>query len=81
MKIKFNVVYSRTNLSKTKDVEYILNLDEHKSIETRWIALYVNDNKKIYFKSFGVKHIPKEITKFSENKYIIKNIYRIHVCN
>ena len=31
----------------------------------------------IYFDSFGVKHIPKEIKKFIGNKNIITNIYRI----
>ena len=41
---------------------------------THWIALYVNDSNIIYFYSFGVEHIPKEIKKFIEkqkyhNKY------------
>ena len=31
----------------------------------------------IYFESFGVEHIPKEIMKFIGNKYIITNIFRI----
>ena len=31
----------------------------------------------VYFDSFGVEHIPKEITKFIGNKNIITNIYRI----
>ena len=31
----------------------------------------------IYFDSFGVEHIPKEIKKFIGNKYIIASIYRI----
>ena len=33
----------------------------------------------IYFDSFGVEHIPKEIKKFMGNKNIIINIYRIQV--
>ena len=41
---KFNGVYSRTNLPKIKDGVYVINLDEFKSIGTRWIALYVNGN-------------------------------------
>ena len=32
-----------------------------KSIGTHWIALYVNGNNLIYFESFGVEHISKEI--------------------
>ena len=49
-----NGVYSRNNLSKIKDGEYIINLDEYKSIGTHWIALYGNDNNVTYFNSFGV---------------------------
>ena len=54
---KFNVVYSRSNLSKIKDGVYVINLDEFKSIGTHWIALYVNANNIVYFDSFGVEHI------------------------
>ena len=31
---KFNDVSSRNNLNKTKDEEYVINLDEHESIGT-----------------------------------------------
>ena len=55
---------------------YVINLDEFKSIRTHWIALYVNANNILYFDSFGVEHIPKEIKKFIGNKNVI-NIYRI----
>ena len=67
---KFNGVYSRNNLSKMKDGAYITNLDEYESIETHWIALYVNAKNVTYFDGFGVEHIPKEIRKFSRNKNI-----------
>ena len=60
-----------------KDRAYVINLDEFKSIRTRWRALYVNGNNIIYFDSFGVEHIPKEIKKFIGNKKIITDIYRI----
>ena len=40
-----------------------------------------NNNNIIYFDSFGVEHIPKEIKKFIGNKNIIKNIYRVQACN
>ena len=37
-----------------------------------------NDNNSvIYFDSFGVEHIPKEIKAFINNKNIITNIFRI----
>ena len=58
---KFNGVYSRNNLPKIKDGAYIINLDEFKSIENYWIALYVNGKNIIYFDSFGVEHIPRVI--------------------
>ena len=74
---KFNGVYSRNNLPKIKDGAYVRNLDDYESIGTHWIDLYVNDNNIIYFESFGVEHIPKEIRKFTENKNIITNIDRI----
>ena len=33
-KSKFNGVYSRNDLPKIKDGAYVINLDEHESIET-----------------------------------------------
>ena len=58
---------------------YVINLDEFKSIGTHWIAFYVNSYNIIYFGSFGVEHIPKQIKKFIGNKNIIIFIYRIQV--
>ena len=69
--------YSRNNLSKMTDGEYIMNLDEYESIGTHWIALYVNAENVTYFDSFGVEYIPKEIKRFIGNKNIITNIYKI----
>ena len=45
-----------------------LNLDEHENIGTHWISLFVKANKAIYFDSFGVEHIPKEINRFIRSK-------------
>ena len=69
---KFNDIYSRCN-----KYSYAINLDKFKSIETHWIAFYMNGNNIICFDSFGVEHIPKEIKKFIGSKNIITNIYRI----
>ena len=75
---RFNVVYSRDNLLKTKtNCVYVINLDKYADVGTHWIALYVKINEVIYFDSFGVGHIPKEIKKFINNKNIIANIYRV----
>ena len=35
----------------------------------------------MYFDSFGVEHIPKEIKNVIEDKNIITNVYRIRVYN
>ena len=61
MNLNLNVVYSRNNVPKIKDGAYIINLDEFKSIETYWIALYVNGKNIIYFDSFGVEHNPRVV--------------------
>ena len=75
---RFNGVYSRDNLLKTKtNCVYVINLDKYADVGTHWIALYVKINEVIYFDSFGVGHIPKEIKKFINNKNIIANIYRV----
>ena len=73
---KFNGVYSRNNLPKIKDGAYVSNFDEYK-LGIHWIALCINAENVTYFDSFGVEHIPKEITKFLGNKNIITYIYRI----
>ena len=86
---RFNGVYSRDNLPKiTKKGAYVINLDEYENTVTHWIALFVKTNEVIYFDSFGIEHIPKEINKFirskelgsavgSNNKKIKANIFRI----
>ena len=72
---RFNGVYSRDNLPKIKDGAYVINLDEYSDIGTHWVALYVQNNDVTYFDSFGVEHIPKEITTFIGN--IKTNIFRM----
>ena len=79
IKTIFNVVYSRNNLSDTKYGVYVINLDEYESIETHWIALYVNAEK--YVNSFAVEHILKEMRKIIGNENIVTNIYRIQACD
>ena len=72
----FDSVYSRNHLPEKKDEAYVIDLDEFISIETHWIALYVDGNN-IYFDTFGVEQISKEFKKIIGNKNIITNIYRI----
>ena len=76
--LRFNGIYSRDNLPKIKDGAYVINLDEYSDIGTHWVALYVqNSNNVIYFDSFGVEHIPKEIKTSINNKNIKINIFGI----
>ena len=71
---RFNGVFSRDNLpnnennnnnnnnnNNIKNGAYVINLDEYRDIGTHWVALYVNSKTIIYFDSFGVEHIPKEL--------------------
>ena len=79
--LRFDEVFSRDNLpergstNKIKNGAYVINLDEYHDIGTHWLTLYVNKKTVIYFDSFGVEHIPKEIMKFIDNKNIITNIF------
>ena len=65
---RFNGMYSRNNLpNKIKKGAYVINLDEYENTGTHWIALFVKTNEAIYFDSFGIEHIPREINKFINN--------------
>ena len=81
--IAFNGVYFRNNLPKIKGRIYVTNLDEYESIGNYWIALYVKaSNNTKYFDSCGVKHIPKEIKEFIDNRNITQQIsleYKIKI--
>ena len=77
-KPRFNGVFSRNNLlKKIKDGAYVINLDEYADVGTQWTTLFCNRNEIVYFDSFGVEHIPKEIKKFVRNKNIKANIFRV----
>ena len=78
----FNGVFSRGNLPKTiKNGAYVINFDEYVDVGTHWIALYVKSNEVIYYDSFGIEHIPKEIQRFIGHKNIKTNIFRIQADN
>ena len=79
---RFNGVYSRNNLpTQIKDGAYVINLDEYKGTGTHWVALFYKKNVIVYFDSFGIEHIPKEIKKFIGNKNIKANAYRVQANN
>ena len=79
-------MHSRNNLpDQIKKGAYIINLDEYENTGTHWIALFVKPKYTVYFDSFGIEHIPKEINKFIRSKElgsavnndIKSNIFRI----
>ena len=75
---RFNGLYSRNNLPKTiKKGAYVINLDEYENTGTHWASLLVKPKYAVYFDSFGVEHIPKEINKVIGNKEIKASIFRI----
>ena len=77
---RFNGVYSRNNLpNKIKKGPYVINLDEYENTGTHWVSLFVKSKYTVYFDSFGVEHVPKEISKFIGNNKIKSNIFRIQV--
>ena len=61
---------------RIKDGAYITNFDEYADVGTHWIALYCEQSEIIYFDSFGVEHVPKEVEKFIVHKNIKTNIFR-----
>ena len=78
---RFNGIYSRNNLPKTiKKGAYVINLDEYENTGTHWIALFVKPKYRVYFDSFGIEHIPKEINKFIRND-IKSTIFRLQAYN
>ena len=64
-----------------KNGVYAISLDEYADVSTHWIALYAKNNEVIYFDSFGVEHIPKEIKRFAGHKNTKTNIFRIQADN
>ena len=72
------IIYLKQEKNETTCV---VNLDNYKNTGTHWIALYVKNNEVIYFDSFDVEHIPKEIKRLIEHKNIKTNIFRIQADN
>ena len=45
---KFNSIYWRNDLPKTKDGAFVVNPDEYKLLQTYWITLYVNGGNAMW---------------------------------
>ena len=69
IKSKFHGAYSRwCLLPKIKDKTYVINLDEFKSIETHWIALYLNITNATYFVALELNIFQKKAKNSLETK-------------
>ena len=81
-KPRFNGLYSRDIFPKwIKHGAYATSLDDYLDVVTHWIALHVKNIEIIYFDSFGVQHVPKEIEIFIVHKNTKTNIFRIQSNN
>ena len=81
-KPRFNGVFSRNNLpKKIKDGAHVINLDEYADVSTHQIALFWDKCEIVYFDSFSVEHVRKEIKELIGNKNIITNIFRLQANN
>ena len=56
---------------------YVINLDDKKSKETRWVFLLIDRNTAVYFDSFGIEYISQEVLNKIRGKSITDNIFRI----
>ena len=75
---RFNGVCSIDILTvRIKDGKHVVRLDEYADVGTHWTAFYVKNTEIIFFDSFGVEHVLKEIEKLIGNKNIKTNIFRI----
>ena len=53
---RFNGVFSKDNLPRTKDGAYDINLDDKWSKGTYWVSIFIDRNKAMYFEdSFGTE--------------------------
>ena len=80
---RVNGVYSSNNLPKLKQGAYVINLEHSKNTGIHWVVIFVKKDQVIYFASFGVEYIPKEIMEKIEhsslgNRNIKASIFRIH---
>ena len=67
MKFKNIITINEHFFSRDKKGSYVINVDEYADTGTHWIALFCTEIEVIYFDSFGVEHVSKEIEKLIEH--------------
>ena len=53
------------------------DLDDENSKRTHWVLLFIGRNTAVYFDSFEIECIPRELLKNIEDKSVTHNIFRI----
>ena len=56
-------------------MEYVVNLDEYKSIGATWKDLYLDRDKVTYCDSFGFEYIPKWFEEIHRKQKCQKKIF------
>ena len=60
MKLDLMAFFSRNNLPRIKDGEYVISLDDKNSKGTHWVLLFIERNLAVHIYSFGTEYIPQE---------------------
>ena len=76
-KSRFNGVFSRNDLPRIKHGAYVINLDDTKGKETHWVSLFIGRNTVVYFYSFEIEYIRKEVLNKIKDQSITYKIFRI----
>ena len=62
------------NLTRIKDGEYVINLDDKQCKGTHWVSLFIDRNTIVFFDSFRIEYIPQQLWNKSKDKSIIFRI-------
>ena len=74
---RFNGVFSKNKLPRTKDRVHVINFYDKNSKEDHWVSLFIDRKTAGYFNSFGIEYFPPEVLNKIRNKSITHNIFRI----
>ena len=72
-----NSVFSKDNLPRIKDGACVINFDDIQRKRVHWVSLFIDINAAVYFDSFEIEYIPREVSSKIKNKSITQNIFRI----
>ena len=70
-------MFSRNNIPETEDRVYVIHPNDEESKGTRWVSLFCDINKAVYFDSFGMEYIPQVVLNKIRDKPITHDIFTI----